>query len=330
MRQRRSIIAAILITFLFAITAAGVENVSIKEWELPAQKSLPHDPAVGVDGSLWYTGMQSNTLGRLDPSNGQIKEYHLKTPDSGPHGITSDKNGNIWFTANFKGYIGKLDLQTGNISEYPMPDRAAKDPHTLVFDGAGILWFTVQEGNFVGKLDPKSGVIALKPSPTQNSRPYGMTINSKGVPFYCEFGSNKIGKIDPVTMQITEYVLPQGARPRRLAVGRDDMIFYTDFQRGYLGVLDPNTGRAREWQSPGGSDSKPYGIAITPDGTVWYSESGVQPNTIVHFDPGTKHFEKWNIPSGGGVVRNMTATPDGNIYIACSGVNKVGIVRVEK
>ena len=100
----------------------------------------------------------------------------------------------------------------------------------------------------------------------------------------------------------------------------------TDYGRGYLGRLDPRTGGVREWRSPGGPDSKPYGIAITPDGMVWYSESGVQPNTIVRFDPKRKLLASAEIPSGGGVVRNMAATRDGRLFIACSGVNKVGVV----
>lgn len=74
--------------------------------------------------------------------------------------------------------------------------------------------------------------------------------------------------------------------------------------------------------------AKPYGIAITPDGTVWYAETGVQPNTLVRFDPKTRQFSKTDIPSGGGVVRNMAATPDGKVYLACSGVNKVAIAEV--
>jgi len=80
------------------------------------------------------------------------------------------------------------------------------------------------------------------------------------------------------------------------------------------------------WESPGGAKSAPYGIAITPDGLVWYSESGVKPNTIIQFDPQTEKFARANIPSGGGTVRNMAATSDGRVYIACSGVDKVGVV----
>lgn len=75
-----------------------------------------------------------------------------------------------------------------------------------------------------------------------------------------------------------------------------------------------------------GASCRPYGIAVTPDGMVWYSESGVKPNTVVRFHPDKAEFARAPIPSGGGVVRNMAATRDGRIFIACSGVNKVGVV----
>jgi virginiamycin B lyase len=323
----------------FFVMAAGVslslvgiglaaERVEIQEWDVPTLNSRPHDPAVAPDGSLWYTGMTSNTLGRVFPKAGEIKEFALKTPGSGPHGLAADKEGNIWFTANQKGYIGKLDPRTGIVTEYPVPDPAARDPHTPVFDQEGILWFTVQEGNFVGRLVPQNGRITLKKVPTPNSRPYGIAVNSKGIPFFCEFGTNKLASINPSTMEITEYLLPEGARPRRLAITSSDMIYYSDFARGHLGWMDPYRREIKEWPSPGGAGARPYGIAITPDGAVWYSESGVNPNTIVRFDPGTKAFATWPIPSGGGVVRHIVATLEGDLYIACSGVNKIGTVKV--
>jgi len=161
-----------------------------------------------------------------------------------------------------------------------------------------------------------------------NAAPYGMVISPEGVPYFCEFGINKIGRIDPGSLEITEYTVTEGARPRRLTMTPDGLIYYGDFARGFLGRLDPSSRAVREWPSPGGARSQPYGITSTPDGSVWYSESGVEPNTLVRFDPRTESFQSWPIPSGGGVVRNMVATADGRLYLACSGVNKVGIVTV--
>ena len=161
----------------------GELHVAIKEWDVPTANSRPHDPAVAPDGSLWYTGQRANKLGRLDPSTGQFKEYSLTTPSSGPHGLVADRDGNIWFTAIAKGYVGKLDPRTGHVTEYRAPAGREIDPHTPVFDQQGILWFTNQESNLIGRLDPRSGEMKLKDVPTPRAVPYGIVVNSRGVPY---------------------------------------------------------------------------------------------------------------------------------------------------
>ena len=312
-----------------AALRSGSARVEIKEWVVPTPGSRPHDPLAYPDGSIWYTGHMANLLGRLDPRSGTITEYHPDTPASGPHGLVADRDGKIWFTANFAGAIGKLDPNTGRFTSYPLPDPAARDPHTPMFDRRGILWFTVQGANMVGRLDPNTGAIRLVKSPTPRSNPYGMVISSLDVPWFCEFGSNKLASIDPETMAIREYALPNAAsRPRRVAITPDDVIWYSDYARGYLGRFDTKTGEMKEFASPGGPNSLPYGIVYLKR-AVWYSESGVRPNTLVRFDPATETFQTWAIPSGGGVVRNMMVTRDGNIAMAESGVNRVALVVVE-
>ena len=164
--------------------------------------------------------------------------------------------------------------------------------------------------------------------PTVHAVPYGIVVLPSGIPYFCEFGTNKLASIDPKTLTITEYAVSQEARPRRLAVAPDGTIFYTDHERGYLGHFDPASkgGRGMEvsWRRRFGT----VWHLVTDDGIVWYSESGVRPNTLVRFDPHTKSFAATPVPSGGGVIRNMAATKDGRVYLACSGVNKVGMAQV--
>ncbi len=317
---------------LAASPKVGILNVQIQEYDVPTPKSRPHDPALAPDGSLWYTGQGANKLGRLDPKTGEFKEYALKTPNSGPHGLVADKDGNIWFTAISGGYVGKLNPKTGEITEYRAENGVEIDPHTPVFDHDGILWFTNEETNYIGRLDPRSGKMTLTKVPTAHAVPYGIVVLPNNTPIFCEFGANKLASIDPRTMTIHEYTLPDsGARPRRIALAPDGTIYYTDYARGYLGHFNPSSGTlVKEWRSPGGAESKPYGIAVTHDGEVWYSESGVNPNTLVHFDPKAETFGTKPIPSGGGVVRNMVATPDQHLYLACSGVNKVAVVSLNQ
>jgi virginiamycin B lyase len=312
-----------------AVVVPGSTDVTIKEWIVPTPGSRPHDPLAAPDGSIWYTGHMANVLGRLDPRTSTFREYRPPVAGSGPHGLVMDRDGNVWFTANFKAYIGKLDPRSGTFTEYKL-DPAARDPHTPVFDRNGTLWFTVQGADMVGRLVPRTGDVKLVTVPTPRANPYGMVIDSKNVPWFVEFGSNKIASIDPVTMAIHEHALPNpAARPRRIAIDRDDVMWYSDYARGYLGRFDPKTGAVTEFPSPGGSNSRPYGIAMLHD-AVWYSESGVAPNTLVRFDPRAQRFQTWTIPSGGGVVRNMMPTADGNgLVLACSGVNRVALVTVK-
>jgi len=115
---------------------------------------------------------------------------------------------------------------------------------------------------------------------------------------------------------------------RRLAITRDDAIWYSDYARGYLGRFDPSTGATKEWASPGGAGSQPYGITALHN-IIWYSESGVHPNTLVRFDPRSQKFQTWPIPSGGGVVRNMMPTRDGRLVLAENGVGKVALIDVK-
>jgi virginiamycin B lyase len=312
-----------------AVIVPGSVKVSFKEWTVPTVGSRPHDPLATHDGYLWYTGQYANVLGRVDTKTGKIQEFRPPMARSGPHGLVEDSTGNIWFTGNSKGYIGKLDPKTEKFTEYKLPAEA-RDPHTPIFDQKGILWFTVQQSNRVGRLDPKTGDIKIVEVPTKGSLPYGMVVDTKGTPYYCAFGAPKIAAIDPATMKIKEYNLPNpDARPRRIAITPDDIIYYADYARGYLGRLDTKTGAVKEYPSPSGPRSQPYGITYL-NGAIWYNEGAVKPNTLVRFDLKTEKFQSWAIPAGGGVVRNMMTTRDGNIVMAESALNIVALVEVAK
>jgi virginiamycin B lyase len=307
------------------LAATAAARVSVLEFDVPTANARPHGAAVAPDGALWVTEQVANKLGRLDPRTGQFQEFPLPTADSAPLGVVADRAGNIWFTSSSRGYIGELDPKTGGVREHLVDHAGGADPHTAVFDRRGLLWFTAQRSNLVGRLNPRTGRVDVRDVPTRRAMPYGIAVTRSGTPWFCESGTNKLGSIDPKTLTISEHALPARARPRRLAIASDGAIWYSDFARGRLGRFDPRTESVREWRSPGGRQSNPYAIAIDAEGVVWYIESGVEPNTLVRFEPETQRFSVTPIFSGGGVVRNMVVTPAGQLYLAESGVNKVAV-----
>src|SRR5688500_8647489 len=113
-----------------AVLIPGPATVTFKDWMVPTLGSRPHDPTIAPDGAIWWTGQNSNTLGRVDPRTGAIREYTLKSPNSGPHGLVADAAGNIWYTGQAGQHVGKLDPVRGEVAEDRMPDSKHRGPHT--------------------------------------------------------------------------------------------------------------------------------------------------------------------------------------------------------
>ena len=296
----------------------------------PSQNTHPHDTEIGPDGSLWYTGQYANVIGRLDIQTGKIREYTIKKPNSGPHGLVADKEGNIWFTANNSAYIGKLNPANGEITEYPMPDPAARDPHTPLFDPNGILWFTVQQGNFVGKLDPKTGKVTLKQSPTPRSAPYGLRMDSKVRPGIANSAATRSRRSirRPWKSRSTSCRKALGRGGLR---SRQTTLFIIPTINGDIsGVWIRKAEKSTSGPRPVVPRPGLMRLRRCPTDPIWYSESNVSPNTMVRFDPKDNSFMKWSFRPAE-ALRHFVPNKQGDkIYIACSGVNKVGIVEITK
>lgn len=285
-------------------------SVAIEEWAVPWPGTRPRDPYPDPQRGIWFVGQQGHYLARLDPETGGFEKVDLEA-GTGPHNLVVDADGIVWFAGNLKGYIGRLDPASREIRRYPMPDPEARDPHTLAFGPAGEIWFTAQFSGFVGRLQTGTGEIRLVKLPTPGARPYGIVVDSRGRPYFNEFGTNKLGTVNPETFELEEYTLPRpGARTRRIALGGDGTVWYVDYAGGFLGRLDPATGTAREWAAPGGDQALPYAMASDDRGRLWFVETGPQPNRLVGFDPRTNEFfARADIPSGGGTVRHMIFDP---------------------
>ena len=282
-------------------------SLPIREWNVPwGREGRPRDPFVAPDGKIIFVGQAGNYIGRLDPASGEFKRYEIDA-GTNPHNVIVDDKGMAWYAGNRNGMIGKLDPATGAITRYPMPDSASRDPHTMMFDGKGNIWFTMQQSDRVGRLNMASGKVDVIETGAR-TRPYGLVVDKNGRPWFDLFATNKIGTVDPVTLKLQEFPLPnEQSRPRRIAMTSDGAVWYVDYRRGYLGRLDPKTGTVKEWANPSGAQSLPYAMSVDDQDRLWLVETGVQPNRFVGFDSKTEQFfANTPVPSGGGTIRHMT------------------------
>ena len=300
----------------------GPVVIDIKEWMVPTLGQRSRDPVEAPDGSIWWTGMWASLVGRIDPASGAMREYPLP-PSARPHSIVPDNNGYIWYTGNSNGTIGKLDPETGEITEYK---TEAGDPHTAVFHPNGKLYFTSQRAGMLGRLDPETGDLTEVPT---ERRPYGIVVAADGTIWVAYNGTNKLGAVDPETMEVQYFEVPdERTRIRRLGIDSKGMVWFVNSSLGRIGRLDPETGEIKQWNSPSGPTSHPYSLAVIND-KIWYNESGMRPDALVRFDPNTETFQSWAIPSGVGIIRHTWVTRDGNLLIHQSSSNRVGLVMIK-
>ena len=285
-----------------------VENpveVEITEWPVPWKDSRPRDPDVAPNGVIWMVGQGGDYAARFDPETTEFTRKVLP-PGTGPHNLIIDTNGSLWIAGNRQAFIGKMNSSTGELVRYTMPDDSARDPHTLVFAGKDEIWFTMQWSNYVGRLNKRSGDIDLVPMQTEQARPYGIKMDSKGHPWVALLGTNGLATIDPQTLVLKVVYTPRAdSRLRRLAITSDDVIWYTDYTQGYIGRYNPESGEFTEWKTPS-EQSGPYAMAADKLGRIWFVETWPETNQLVGFDPlfGT-FFSVTAIPSGAGSVRHM-------------------------
>jgi virginiamycin B lyase len=143
-------------------------------------------------------------------------------------------------------------------------------PHDVApaADGNGV-WYTAQGAAALGLLDPKTGQIQTIPLGA-GSAPHGVIVGPDDAAWVTDSGLNAIVRVDAESLAVDVFPLPPDGAGANLntAVFADDGVLWFTGQSGLIGSLDPQTGQVRVYPAPEGRG--PYGIATTPDGSVWY------------------------------------------------------------
>jgi virginiamycin B lyase len=113
---------------------------------------LPHGVAVGSDGNLWWTALESGVIWATDLHGRIVHAYAIPTNLSQPWGIVAGPDGALWFTEYGAGKIGRVTT-AGAFTEYTVPTPNAK-PQGLAFAADGKLWFVESGTNRIGRIEP--------------------------------------------------------------------------------------------------------------------------------------------------------------------------------
>jgi hypothetical protein len=128
--------------------------------------------------------------------------------------------------------------------------------------------------------------------------------------WFTEFGSDRIGYLyvddtipsNPIA-RFSFYSLPSGSQPLSIAMSPIDYsVWFTEYGRGKVGsvkILDNGNAIIREYDTSW-AGSKPWGIAIDPNGFVWVAESTAdtgKANCIGRLNPVSGEYVTFAIPT---------------------------------
>jgi streptogramin lyase len=252
-----------------------------------------------------------------------------------PAQITVGPNDTLYFVEPGTNSIGSVSVTNPNpVTVTTLPTGSIPDSITLGPDGN--LWFTEFATGQIGSVKLTGTTPPTPTGITANSGPAGIT-SADGYLWFTQSLSDQIGRLNPMTGQITEYTAPtaMSSLDSRIVLGADGDLWFTEF--GAIAAFNPsnpNIGTTlnvtKTVALPGGSHEAPEGITAGPGGTIWYTE-GV-------FNSGFTGFVSYGVgainANMGTLIREtpvvaasepegITAGPDGNIWFTVTGTATV-------
>ncbi len=208
--------------------------------------SAPNDLAIDSHGDIWFTELNANALGRLDPANGLVRQYRLPTSKDAqalvPYGITIDPSGNVWFTEASVNHLGRLDPATGAVRYYAVTGintalmEVASDAH-------GIIWATAFTSGLLVSLNPATSAVTnyYAPSSTGNTGGlYGIAVSPAGEVWVTVSAIGVIARLDVSANQFVYYKIPTaGSLPLGVVVDTHHTLWFTEAGSNKIGMLQP-------------------------------------------------------------------------------------------
>jgi virginiamycin B lyase len=208
----------------------------------------------------------------------------------------------------------------GEVRAFGVP--AGSRPHDVAPAPDGTVWYTAQATGRLGRLDPRTGRVT-EVELGRGSAPHGVIVGPDGAPWVTDSGLNAVVRVDPGTGDVRRFPLPSDAPSVNLntaVFGRDGRLWFTG-QAGWFGHVDPSSGRVEAFEAPRGRG--PYGITVTPSGTIWYAS--LAGSHVASVDPATARATVVVPPTAGQGARRVWSDSKGRVWVSEWNAGQVGV-----
>ncbi len=306
------ICAVFVFVLLFYVKSIEVEaipsdqrTVLIKSWALPAPSTQDSDFDLTSSYSgaeIYFVDSNANKIGRVIPQSNTVTQWDIPTANSLPTSVKFDSSGSVYFIESNANKIGRLHLETNKISEWSLPSNSSDS----------------SAGNNSGIKDNSRQLSSLSLDPSTRSV------------YYLEGNSNTIGRLDPETNKITEWVLPSNSSDSGMgqlsSLGVDAStgnVYYVESNSNTIGRLDPETNKITEW-SVQSNNTQIQSITLGwSENEIYFVDSNA--NKIGRLAPTTNLITEWDIPTANSLPTSVKFdVSTGSVYFIESNANSIG------
>ncbi len=274
----------------------------------------PHSIVEGPNGKLYTTNSLASEIGIFDPKTRETEFVELGGDTVYPHTLRFDNQGMLWFTLALSNQIGRLDPATNKFDIIDLPSNGI-----WRWTSDAMLPSILKVASWFGKKDMHVSLSHHKVTGEGRdvlNLPYGIDVSPiDGVIWYSKLYAGRIGKIDPITLKVTEFETPYPA-PRRLRFAKDGTLWIPSFESGMLMKFDSRTETfVQSYKLPvlaEGEYETPYAVAVEPNTQhVWIAAN--MSDRILRFDPANETFKAYPSPTRVTFLRDFIFTPDGDV-----------------
>jgi streptogramin lyase len=228
-----------------------------------------------------------------------------------PHTLRFDQQGRIWYTMAVSNHVGLLDPATGEQKSISLPATSFRQALALRMIPIG-LWLS-QYIDISGMASGEGGGDGVR-MPV----PYGIDVAPDGTIWFSQLNENRIGRIDPETLDVEMIETPFSA-PRRLRFDSRGRLWIPGFSSGLISRFDPET---REFKSyplpiePLGTET-PYALNVQPGtDSVWIC--GTNSDSLIRFEPEQEAFTVYPLPTRVTYTREIDFDDEGRVWTSNS------------
>lgn len=194
---------------------------------------FPADAQPDGLGNVWW--VDSTSLGRLNLSDHTTQVWNVSASTL-LWGLGFDSSGKIWLTDSGGANLYRFDPSSGQTCTYPLPAVSAQVYYPLVIGTQ--VWLADSYNGQIVRLDFSGTPGWTSWQLPTDSTPYFVTQDASGNIWFTDDGLAQLGKLFPVSGELTLYPLPMGTSPLMLSASANK-IWYTEQSLTSIGSLDP-------------------------------------------------------------------------------------------